>query len=79
MLHDAPGLLELLKDKQRRDMEGLVPVANDDPDELATPEDEELTATLRKKRRTSILRGQLREGGYGDLAKMLSLHDKKGE
>jgi hypothetical protein len=79
MLNDPPkGLLELLKDKRRSDLSGLVPVANDETEDLVAPMDEELTATLRKKRRTSLLRAQLRSGGYADLAKMISLHDEKG-
>lgn len=79
-LYGAPSLRELVKAQQRKELEGGFQTSTDEEDETALPAigDERIVATLKRKRQAVLLKSMLKDGGYGDLAKMISLHSERG-
>lgn len=67
----APSILDLVKAQQRRETEPATysEVGDTDPGALTG---DPLVMHLRRKRRAALMKQILRNGGYGDLAKMVS-------
>lgn len=77
MFGQQKGLMDLLKEKRRSEAVELPPIMEDE-DDIAVPQDEHLAATVKKKRQSQILKRMLHDNGYGDLARMISIHEQRG-